>query len=247
MEVLSAGRVDIWLVAPAAVPEPSWPRYIATLDHDERERAHRFVFEADRRLFIAAHVLLRSVLSRYLPRSPEQWRFVTCSHGKPALARDGDPALTPDGEGAISFNISHTAGLAACAITAGAPIGVDVERIDGAALTLEFARAAFAAPETACVEALPTAQQPQALAELWTLKEAVAKAVGLGLSLPLQSFFIAFDPPAVTFADAAFGRSCEWQLSVHRPTSDHTLAIAVRTSPGRRLRVALRTWLPPVA
>src|SRR5262245_46753562 len=94
----------------------------AVLSDGERARRDRFVFERDRRDFAAAHTLLRHVLSKYGDAAPADWRFEIESGGKPVLVDDqaGSPRL--------HFNLSHTNGLVACAVSRGCPVGIDVER-----------------------------------------------------------------------------------------------------------------------
>src|SRR5882724_5898860 len=73
------------------------------LDGDERERACKFVREADRRCFIEAHALLRWSLGLCLGVAPKAIVFARSSNGKPAL-------IYPEPLG-ITFNLSHTDGL----------------------------------------------------------------------------------------------------------------------------------------
>ena len=97
-------------------------RWLEILDNGERAQAGRFWVELDRREYIAAHALLRSMLTYYADQPPEAWRFATDEYGKPNFApRSGNPEL--------QFNLAHTRGLVAAAITLRGDIGVDVEKI----------------------------------------------------------------------------------------------------------------------
>src|SRR3954469_18866541 len=80
----------------------------ALLDAEEEERAARFHFDVDRRMYVGAHALLRRALSRHAPFEPASWRFVTRSHGRPEIAA---PASR------LRFSLSHTRRLVACAVT----------------------------------------------------------------------------------------------------------------------------------
>ena len=93
-----------------------------SLSPEEHDRAARVVFERDRRLYRSAHVMVRSVLSRYAAVTPDEWRFDTDPGGKPRIRGSVTPSLR--------FSLSHTRGLAAVAVTVDDEIGVDVERID---------------------------------------------------------------------------------------------------------------------
>jgi phosphopantetheinyl transferase len=89
----------------------------ALLSIEERRRARRFHRLADHNQFVVAHSLLRLVLS-----CPGEWRFSRDRNGRPHIMA---PALLPE----VYFNLSHTAGFAACLISLTPEAAVDVERI----------------------------------------------------------------------------------------------------------------------
>ena len=89
------------------------------LDDDERKAFGRFVFDADRRDYAAAHALLRRMLHEALPDiAAEDFRFLRTPTGRPELA---PPAPR------ISFNLSHARGIVACAVSREAEVGIDAE------------------------------------------------------------------------------------------------------------------------
>src|ERR1700759_1140325 len=98
-----------WLALPQ-IGLGDWPSLERMLDDPERERAGRFRFERDRNAYVAAHALLRGMLSGLVRRDPADCGFAPGQHGKPHLVADA-------GVPPFSFNISHTRGLVAVAIT----------------------------------------------------------------------------------------------------------------------------------
>lgn len=174
-------------------------RLAALLDDDERARAQRLRAAHDRAAYIAAHALLRAMLSAQCDVAPPDWRFAAGEHGKPFLVNG--PAQSP------RFSLSHTRGVAAVAIGEGADIGVDVEaqraetRSSTARDDLALARRFFAPEEIACLEARTGEERRDAFLALWTLKEAVIKATGQGLSAPLDGFSLRLDPPRIAGDD----------------------------------------------
>ena len=201
--------------------DPDVAEAVALLDLRERERLEHLRFARDRRDYAAAHALLRTELSRYAGGAPEAWRFVQDARGKPAVADvPGAPAL--------SFSLSHARGIVACAIAAGLPVGVDVEPIDRDVHDMEIARRFFSTDETARLARMAGEQERRThFFELWTLKEAYAKAVGLGLAQPWST--IAFEVDAarrVRFVPTHADRSA-WQFALCEAVRGTRLAVAV--------------------
>jgi 4'-phosphopantetheinyl transferase len=178
-----------------ALAEALLPR----LDGQERARAARFVFARDRRAFVMAHALLRFALAEQGVR----WdaRIAADAHGKPWL----DPR-----DGSLRFSLTHTDGLVAVAVAQDHAVGVDAEAAardpDEAALRA----LALAAPEI--IELDEAADRRQRLLRLWVAKEAVAKAAGLGLALPIQQVVLAGDPPRIASLPAQCGQADGWSL-----------------------------------
>lgn len=155
------------------------------LSAGERERAARFHAEPHRQRFIAAHGLMRQVLSSLLGMAPVDLQFAQGEHGKPRLA--GAAA-----DSGLAFNLSHSGSWALLGWSWQADIGVDIELwrkvSDEAALVRRF----FSKVENEVYEALPDTVRQCGFFECWTRKEAYIKAVGRGLGLPLDSFDVSF-------------------------------------------------------
>ena len=114
---MTRGTVHVWTVALDADPG-GVPALLKVLSGEERVRAARLRTTELRLRFIAAHGALRRVLARYLETAADAIRFETTTFGKPFVV--GTP---------VSFNLSHSDGLALCAVTVNGQVGVDVERI----------------------------------------------------------------------------------------------------------------------
>lgn len=179
---LPEGDVHLWVAFP---DEWTAPSQIASardiLDGDEIARMERFHFPEHRHLFLVSHFLVRTALSHYSDRPPGAWRFMNDENGRPLI----DPAAEPV---SLSFSLAHTAGLAVVGVARGSDIGVDVEaagrQVDAAGLSRRF----FSSEEAAALENLPPGRLEEQFPLYWTLKEAYIKALGLGLSHPLDSF-----------------------------------------------------------
>ena len=183
------------------------PRWLTVLGYDEILRADSFFRSSDRLTFVAAHALKRLVLARAFPdRSAMALRFIADTFGKPFLAEGT----------ALQFNLSHTIGLVALAVSFHASVGIDVETLGSAPVCRDAMRSVLNFAESAALEC--AVDWELAFLALWTAKEAVIKAEGKGLSLPLSEIEI--------HQDRALGPSRYWTLWRSRPTPRHVLALA---------------------
>jgi 4'-phosphopantetheinyl transferase len=151
--------------------------------------------------------------------SHPQWRLRTAKGGKPEL----DPAQAPPG---LHISLSHTRGLAACAVGRPYALGIDAEAWREPA-PIEIAERYFAPAESRLVADLAPEERPSAFYRLWTLKEAYLKATGQGLAAALDSFAFSLDPTGLTLP--APGSGATWQFAEFRPGLKHSLALAVRS------------------
>jgi 4'-phosphopantetheinyl transferase len=153
------------------------------LSADEKDRGNRFYRERDRRRFIVAHGAVRTILAEYLQADPREVRFASGRSGKPFL-----PATS------LRFNLSHSGELAVVAVGFEREVGIDIEEHRDVSDALQIAVRFFAASETERLQRI--ADDPVMLAtsflRCWTRKEAFVKAVGQGLSYPLNSFEVSF-------------------------------------------------------
>jgi len=230
------GIVDLWYWMYEPIDETAlaeaWCDRIAV---DERERYERFRFERDRRLFLATRALVRTVLSRYAPVAPGEWRFVADGAGKPRIA---GPQIFPD----LHFNLANTPGLVACVVSAAHDaVGVDVERIDRTLDFVALANRYFAAQESRQLRNAGSFTLARQFFTYWTLKESYVKARGLGLSLPLDAFWFAIGDAAVRIEFDAKAADVEsaWRFASIDVRPLHLLAVAARTNgAGLSLRAA---------
>lgn len=246
---LAPDEVHVWHASPEQIAQPEQlAQYESLLSADERERQRRFVRPIDALHYLVAHALVRTSLSFYADVAPQDWRFEANHYGRPQVA---GPAAARE----LQFNLSHTAGLVACGIAWRREIGVDVEDLNRAELSLNIADRYFSPQEAAELKSQPVERQPERFFEYWTLKEAYIKARGVGMSLPLDRFTIhlsaeplnAGRPIAISFAPPLVDDAASWQFAQFCPTQRHVLAVAVRCQPAESCRVILREFTPDAA
>src|SRR5712671_5519100 len=152
-----------------------------TLSSSERIQAEKFRFDRHRIQYIFAHGVLRQIIAGYSRCRPHELTFGTNEYGKPFVRQPGD-------EAALMFNMSHSEAVVLVGLTVGRPIGVDVELVRPIPGLEEIAGQHFADEERALIEAAGTDDRERLFYICWTRKEAYWKAVGTGLSVPLNSF-----------------------------------------------------------
>lgn len=187
--VVADGTAGVWW----ARREDAAPQLAGLLDDAERERWAAYRREVDRERFLVGCALAKTVIAAYTGQHPEQVSFDRvcrqCGrpHGKPAV-RGGGPELS----------ISHSGDLVAVAV-ATAPVGVDVEQLDGRARELgdgdpaALGRMVLAEEERAALAAVDPERRARAFLVAWTRKEAVTKARGDGLRVPFGEVVVAAD------------------------------------------------------
>jgi 4'-phosphopantetheinyl transferase len=185
-------------------------RLLAT---DELKRADRFRFATNRDEYVVARGTLRTLLGEYLAFSPEKICFTYSQYGRPHLDSGGR------GE-SIEFNISHSGNIVVLAFARNRRIGIDIEHVRSDFSTTEIAQRFFSLAEREALRQVPLDQRHEAFFTCWTRKEAFIKALGEGLSHPLDQFDVSLAPglPAALLAtrpDAADVRRWSlWNLNV---------------------------------
>ena len=174
----SANQVHIWRVFPDTVILPI-EELQRMLSVDELERAGRFHFEKDQLNFIMARAILRMILSHYLDDRPHKLHFDYNSFGKPMLLtkHDSDP---------VNFNLSHSNGIALYAITRDRNVGIDVEQVRDGVDVHQVSERFFSAGEIGSLKNISKKDQLERFFQYWTRKEAIIKAIGKGVSFPLE-------------------------------------------------------------
>lgn len=176
----------------------------ALLSPDERSRGHRFATAELQRRFVAGRAGLRRVLGEHLRVDPRALAFVENAHGKPRLV----------GAQAVHFSLSHSGDRAMLALSDRLEVGADLERMRPIE-HLDLARRYFHRSECAAIEAAAGEEaQRRAFFLIWTLKEAIVKSLGQGLSIPLDSFAVSIEAARPRLVVCPPGAAPDWWLDV---------------------------------
>ena len=203
-------------------------RAFLLLDDEERARSDRFLSVRARRQFVLCRAALRVALSERLGCANRQLAFGYLEHGKPFVAVDGQRA-------AIGFNVSHSGAHGLMAFSKNERLGVDVE-VRMATRDLEgIGSLVYGPTERRSLATATGSDKVDLFYRLWSMKEALIKAIGAGFSLNPSRFEV--PPPMMEGARSGTFRfphapTDEWRLlDLGEPRFAAALAYRVSSSP----------------
>lgn len=192
----------------------------ALLSPEEGARAARFQLPSHRTRYVVSHGLLRTILGAYLRVPAAEIVFTQNQWGKPSLAG-----------AALWFNMSHSGERAIYALARESRLGIDLEWIRPVSDYAAIAARYFSEAEAGQVLGAAPEARLHAFYNCWTRKEAYIKALGLGLSAPLDTFQVTVlpgDPARFVTIDGDSGQAAQWSLFDLRPAPGYAGALAIR-------------------
>ncbi len=232
----------MWRTHASQVRDPAIvQRCFDTLARDERQRMSRFATAELRHLYLVSHSLARFMLSSFASVAPETWQFARNEWGAPYVSG-------PEQISALRFSLSHSGDYAACAVTLGREIGLDLEQFPAPWDIQEIIRevgTTFSRSELADLRAQPISHQPRYFAKLWTAREAYVKARGTGLSVTPASFLrLVMDgtAPSHEFHASREPEDSEWYAWLSEVGEDCQQAVVVRRRADESLVIQERQY-----
>lgn len=224
-ELLAEGVVDVWQVN-LEIAIGRLEKFNRLLSVDEQAQAQRFVFDKDSQHFIVARGSLRQILSYYVDTPPEGIVFHYGEHGKPYLS-------SKLADHPLQFNFSHSGNVALCVVTKEQQVGIDVEYICKGIEFEQIAKRFFSSRESETLAKLPVAERKQAFFRIWTRKEAFIKAIGAGLSFPLNDFEVSLNPTEAQLVHIKgdIQEADKWQVEDIVLTENYVGAVAIKKKP----------------
>lgn len=201
------------------------PEYRTVLDAEERARWAALEQPEDRARFVTGRVLAKRAVGRATGLAPEKVRFSRecrhCGEGHGPPSAPGSP---------VRFSISHSHGLVALAVAEGVDLGVDVERLS----TRDHGRLAarvLAAGELVEFEAAGAERGAEVFATYWARKEALLKAVGVGLTSPMRAVTVSGPDERARLVEWRGGPAGDtFALADLRPGPGYAAALAARNA-----------------
>jgi 4'-phosphopantetheinyl transferase len=222
--VLEQPHIHVWRFS-LDPGEADVVRLRSVLSPEEICRWAQFRFARDRRRFVAAHGMLRVLLSLYTGEAPADIRMSTNAYGKPEL-----PGTR--GSRRPAFNLAHSGEIGLLAVGPQENLGVDIEGIREDVDPLAIAGDFFSPEEVGHLRGLPAGLRQDAFFRCWTRKEAFIKGKGKGISIPLDSFSVSlrpYDDPAVLMSRVDPGDLQRWSMVDLEPGAGFAGALAADT------------------
>jgi 4'-phosphopantetheinyl transferase len=233
---LGPRRIHLW-AARLDPPQPEVERLHRLLDDEERARAARFRFDKHRRRFIVGRGFQRIVLGDYLGIDAGAIQLSYGPKGKPYLAGPW--------RGRLHFNLSNSSEMALLGVNVEREIGVDVEKLREVHEMEALAERFFSRREAPVLLALPEERKVEGFFNCWTRKEAYLKAVGTGLSAPLDRFDVTLAPgeaPRMLALEESAEKAASWSLCHLEPAEGYLGAFAIEVPEIERSGWRIESW-----
>ncbi len=192
------------------------------LQDEEKQKADRFHFEIHQKRYTISQGLLRFLLAHYLNLAPREIQISTHKYGKPFIPNS-----------LLYFNISHSYDYAIYAFSTASDLGIDIEFWRDRKFLDEIIDSNFSIKEQMIYHNLTDALKIASFYQGWTCNEAYIKAIGMGLSFPLQEFSVEMDPtkPA-KLLETTPRKDCktDWNLSKLPCPKNYSAALAFEKS-----------------
>ncbi len=163
--------------------DEEFEKALKTIDPEEKNRIMRFHFVEDRKRALAGILLFGYAIYKEFGIPKDEMKFEKNKYGKPHIV----------GKSGVHFNISHSGDYVACAV-GGTSVGIDVQEHKSGGL--DIAERFFSQEEKdALCKAVDSNSNSddtkrKLFYDMWSLKEAYIKCIGMGLSKPLDEFGI---------------------------------------------------------
>lgn len=213
-------EAHLWRVA-IDQHQDQYAAYRKLLTQEELVRADQYRFEKHRICYVVARAVLRLLVGKYIEVDPRDVVFSYIKNGKPLVVN----------QKGIQFNVSHSENYILIGFVKDYDLGVDVEYTKQPIEVQTIAASFFSKEEVAMLVSLAEEYQTQAFYNCWTRKEAFIKALGDGLSFPLDQFVVSMDSTKVaTLLETKWNQKekQKWSLKSIEVDRDYIGALAAK-------------------
>lgn len=213
-------------------------KYNSIINKKEKEKVSRYIFEKDQQNCLVTRALVRFLLSSCTHLHPEEFKFIENKYGKPDLV----PGLL---DIPVKFNLSHSGGVTACALTLDNDIGLDIENCQRQ-IDLNIADRFFSASEANYLNQCSQKEKQNVFYDFWTLKESYIKARGEGLSIGLDKFSFKLDKNNISINchESLNDINDQWQFFQFSLCENFKAAISVRSVLKNQIKLHIHECIP---
>jgi len=214
---------ELWVreVLVDQVPTDTLEKWFKYLDENERSQVNRLISNDRKKEIVAAHALLRGLASDITNITPKAFRFRRDATGQ-------KPRLLSNLNRELDVNLTHCKNFAACAVSERCNVGIDAEDLLRS-MSASDLFSYFSPEEQQWLKSLPSSRADQVSLQLWSLKEAVVKAIGCGLTLDLTTFGLLQKRLCFVGTPTNIGNPACWRFWQIYPTPRHVLSIAAKS------------------
>lgn len=210
--------------------------YQTLLSFKEVIRKNKYTTQALKDKYTISRGRLRRILSKYLSISSETIDFSYSNFGKPSI-------VSSQNAESVFFNLSHSNNLALCIVSSIPNIGVDVELRKPIQDVLDIAKLVCTEEEYQILLGDGEKNLQKNFYRIWTRKEAVVKALGVGLSCSLDCLSVTFlenDSPKLLKLNWKEESLDGWYLGDLNMRGDYTGAYAIKVNELQNIKITLK-------
>ena len=187
------------------------------LSLDEQNRAVGYCVEDAKQEFIVSRGVLRFIIAHFQECNPRKVCFQTNDWGKLEIKSDS-----------FFFNVSHSRGKVMVGVSSRGDIGVDIECQRERDSYRSISERFFSSEEKQWLKR-EKSMQLERFYDIWVAKEAVSKALGLGMALPLSAYSVVSDTRHFSIevpSNKRFSTSTTWYLKHVSPFEGYSACVA---------------------
>ncbi|HDR4570873.1 4'-phosphopantetheinyl transferase family protein [Bacillus cytotoxicus] len=187
---------------------------LSFVSQQKRSKLKQYRNMKDVRRSLVAELIIRLEVLKQVEMNNDEIIFLNNAYGKPFL----------QGLDFFHFNISHAGEWVVCAFD-GMSIGVDIEKVER--IDLDIAKHVFSKKEYENLMLQNEQKQLECFFEYWTAKESYIKAIGKGLSIPLNSFTIDFERASIIAEET---ESKDWMLKSYELDLQYKVTLCTKNA-----------------
>jgi 4'-phosphopantetheinyl transferase len=215
---IGENAIHIWAIN-LAQSEISNQKLRTFLSKEERLKANSFYQKRDKDHYVVGRAMLKILLSQYAARLISQIEIKKAEDGKPYIE-----------DSILRFNKTSSGHFGLIALSPENELGIDIEQTNELADLSALTANVFSEEERERHDSLTLSQRKDFFYTVWTQKEALLKAMGIGLSFPLQQVNTVNGITILGMEDSQASKQPSWQVKSFIPSSGFQASLVTQIS-----------------